>query len=56
VSGAIDAAPQKLVVRDLSVYYGQKKALGPVSMQISEKRVTALIGLRGAENRPSCDR
>ncbi|MEA2696124.1 MAG: phosphate transport system ATP-binding protein [Myxococcales bacterium] len=47
MSGAIDVAPQKLVVRDLSVYYGPKKALGPVSMEISEKRVTALIGPSG---------
>jgi phosphate transport system ATP-binding protein len=47
VSGAIDVAPQKPMVRDLSVYYGHKKALGPVSMEISEKRVTALIGPSG---------
>jgi phosphate transport system ATP-binding protein len=47
VSGAIDVAPQKLQVRDLSVYYGPKKALGPVSMDIPEKRVTALIGPSG---------
>jgi phosphate transport system ATP-binding protein len=37
----------KLVVRGLSVYYGSKKALGPVSMEVAEKRVTALIGPSG---------
>jgi phosphate transport system ATP-binding protein len=47
MSGAIDLAPQKLVVRNLRVYYGTKKALGPVSMDIPEKRVTALIGPSG---------
>jgi phosphate transport system ATP-binding protein len=34
-------------VQGLSVFYGQKKALGPVSMEIAEKRVTALIGPSG---------
>jgi hypothetical protein len=34
MSSAIDVAPQKLVVRNLRVYYGAKKALGPVSMDI----------------------
>jgi phosphate transport system ATP-binding protein len=37
----------KLTVRGLSVFYGAKKALGPVSMDIAEKRVTALIGPSG---------
>jgi phosphate transport system ATP-binding protein len=34
-------------VRDLSVFYGPKRALGPVSMDIAEKHVTALIGPSG---------
>ncbi len=37
----------KLSVRDLSVFYGQKKALGPVDMDLPEKQVTALIGPSG---------
>jgi phosphate transport system ATP-binding protein len=37
----------KLTVKDLSVFYGQKKALGPVSLDIAEKHVTALIGPSG---------
>jgi phosphate transport system ATP-binding protein len=37
----------KLSVRNLSVYYGQKKALGPVSLDVTEKHVTALIGPSG---------
>jgi phosphate transport system ATP-binding protein len=37
----------KLVVRDLVVSYGPKKALGPCSMNIPEKHVTAFIGPSG---------
>ncbi len=36
-----------LTVRDLLVFYGSKKALGPVSMDIPGKQVTALIGPSG---------
>jgi len=36
-----------LTVRDLFVYYGEKKALGPVTMNIPGKQVTALIGPSG---------
>ena len=36
-----------MTVRDLSVYYGEKKALGPVSLDLPEKHVTALIGPSG---------
>jgi phosphate transport system ATP-binding protein len=36
-----------LVVRDLSVYYAPKRALGPVTMTIPGKQVTALIGPSG---------
>jgi phosphate transport system ATP-binding protein len=39
--------PISLSVRDLSVFYGPKRALGPVSMDIAEKHVTALIGPSG---------
>ena len=35
--------PSKLIVRELTVHYGSKKALGPVSMEMPEKHVTALI-------------
>jgi phosphate transport system ATP-binding protein len=34
-------------VRDLIVSYGDKRALGPVTMEIAEKHVTALIGPSG---------
>ena len=39
--------PSKLIVRDLTVHYGSKKALGPVSLDMPEKHVTALIGPSG---------
>jgi phosphate transport system ATP-binding protein len=47
VAAAVDNARSKLTVKGLSVFYGAKKALGPVSMEIAEKRVTALIGPSG---------
>ena len=37
----------KLVVRDLTVFYGEKKAVGPVAMDIVGQHVTALIGPSG---------
>jgi len=44
----IEAPPShKITVRGLCVFYGPKKALGPVSMDVPEKRVTALIGPSG---------
>jgi phosphate transport system ATP-binding protein len=39
--------PLKLTVRDMCVYYGAKRALGPVSLDMPEKHVTALIGPSG---------
>jgi phosphate transport system ATP-binding protein len=36
-----------LSVRDLVVSYGNKRALGPATMEIAEKHVTALIGPSG---------
>ncbi|HEY0710567.1 MAG TPA: phosphate ABC transporter ATP-binding protein PstB [Polyangia bacterium] len=33
--------------RNLSVYYGPKRAIGPVSLDLPEKHVTALIGPSG---------
>ena len=42
-----DAANGSLSVSDLCVYYGAKKALGPVTMVIPGKQVTALIGPSG---------
>src|SRR6185312_7008348 len=37
----------KLIVRNLAVYYGEKKAVGPVAMDIVGQHVTALIGPSG---------
>ena len=42
-----DSAPGTLAVRQLSVFYGDKKAMGPVTMTIPGRRVTALIGPSG---------
>jgi phosphate transport system ATP-binding protein len=41
------ALPIAMSVRYLVVSYGSKRALGPVSMDIAEKHVTALIGPSG---------
>jgi len=46
-SPSLDAPTGNLTVNDLSVYYGGKKALGPVNMNIPGKQVTALIGPSG---------
>jgi phosphate transport system ATP-binding protein len=37
----------KLIDRDLCVYYGEKKGVGPVTMDIADKHATALIGPSG---------
>jgi phosphate transport system ATP-binding protein len=37
----------KIQVKDLSLYYGEKKALKEISMQIPANKVTALIGPSG---------
>jgi phosphate transport system ATP-binding protein len=42
-----DSPSGTLAVRQLSVYYGEKKAMGPVTMTIPGKQVTALIGPSG---------
>ena len=43
----LDGVRISLSVRDLVVSYADKRALGPVSMEIAEKHVTALIGPSG---------
>ena len=40
-----DRPPVKLVAKDLVVYYGTKKALGPVSMDLPERHVVTQRGL-----------
>jgi len=44
---ATDKPAPKMTVKDLSVYYGAKKAVGPLSMDLPEKHVTSLIGPSG---------
>ena len=47
-NGVAKTDPQaKLVVRNLTVFYGDKKAVGPVAMDIVGQHVTALIGPSG---------
>jgi phosphate transport system ATP-binding protein len=43
----LDKATGSLAVKDLCVYYGAKKALGPATMTIPGRQVTALIGPSG---------
>ena len=45
-NGKPEAEP-KLVVRGLTVFYGEKKAVGPVGLDIVGQHVTALIGPSG---------
>ena len=41
------ASPTKISIEDLSFYYGKFRALKGITMEIPEKRVTALIGPSG---------
>ncbi len=41
------ASPAKVSIEDVSFYYGKFRALAGISLQIPEKRVTALIGPSG---------
>lgn len=43
----VTAEAMKLEVKNLNLYYGEKRALNSVSMQIPEKKVTAFIGPSG---------
>ncbi|MFO0726217.1 MAG: phosphate ABC transporter ATP-binding protein PstB [Myxococcota bacterium] len=36
-----------MTIKDLSVFYGAKKALGPISLDVHDRSVTALIGPSG---------
>jgi phosphate transport system ATP-binding protein len=50
-----DASP-KLIINNLNFYYGNFQALHGVSMEIRDKRVTALIGPSGCGKiHPSAD-
>jgi phosphate transport system ATP-binding protein len=44
---ALAATLPKIVARDVDVFYGEKQALFRVSLDVSEKQVTALIGPSG---------
>jgi phosphate transport system ATP-binding protein len=44
---ALETTTGALAVKDLCVYYGGKKALGPVTMTMPGRQVTALIGPSG---------
>lgn len=44
---SMDTPPFKMTVKDLSVFYGEKKAVGPLCMDLPEKHVTSLIGPSG---------
>jgi len=47
LESAPDERPVKIAAHDVNVYYGHKKALKDVSLDIEERRVTALIGPSG---------
>ncbi len=46
-AGAGDARDHRIVVRDLSIYYGDFRAVADVSMDIEPRAITALIGPSG---------
>ena len=45
---------EHLLARNVSVYYGQHKALHEVSLAFEPCKVTALIGPSAAANPPFC--
>jgi phosphate transport system ATP-binding protein len=47
LAASLPATMGSIEVRDLSVYYGEKRALNPMSMNIEGHQVTALIGPSG---------
>jgi phosphate transport system ATP-binding protein len=47
MTAEVQPTPPKLTVRDLTVFYGDKKAVGPVGLDIVGQHVTALIGPSG---------
>jgi phosphate transport system ATP-binding protein len=40
-------SPSKITIDGLTVHYGKKRALGPLSLAVPDRRVTALIGPSG---------
>jgi len=44
----------KVDVRDVSVYYGEFKALAEINLAIKKNRITPSLDLPGAENQPCC--
>lgn len=43
----LSALPKKLVINNLSIYYGKFRAINSISMEIPTNRITALIGPSG---------
>lgn len=46
-SGYVVNAPNKIVTRDLNLFYGTKRALQNISLDLAERQVTAFIGPSG---------
>ena len=44
----------KMIGQDVSVYYGEKRALFDVNLNVRKNTVTALIGPSGCGSRHSC--
>ena len=52
----LEKTEAKMSAEAVSVFYGDKKAINEVSIDIPTEYVTAFIGPRAAENRLSCAR
>ncbi len=52
----LDPVNAKISARDVSVFYGDKRAIDQVSIDIPTEYVTAFIGPSAAASRPSCVR
>ena len=56
VTESLSDIQAKMRTRDVSVFYGDKKAVDTVSIDIPSEYVTAFIGPSVAASRHSCER
>ena len=50
----MNGAPAKVSAEQVNFYYGKAQALYGISLEIPEKKITALIGPSGCGSPPSC--
>ncbi|MBI2333759.1 MAG: phosphate ABC transporter ATP-binding protein, partial [Chloroflexi bacterium] len=46
-SASITKSKEKIKIKDLNFWYGEKKILHDINLVLEDKKITALIGLSG---------